>query len=276
MGYVASRKFCCCLPVRFGVFCMAFLGLAAGGALGGLGWYEIHRYAIGEVAFDKREIVALYFVSIAFSVLALISLIGLIGGTFKVRGLVITYAYSVTVNTLILIGVGVFFVWTLFHRDHSDMVNTCADDANFGSNFARDYDPNFDSSYSPNFNTPTNFAAEPDATPVTHWFCQKGFDVIRILLTVAFVVIWIFQLAGIFIVFDYVGQLNEELDARLDEKAAKAARKAAKAPAPVIINNGEPQMRTTYEASGWTSAKSPYAFSMPENAHGARFADNRV
>lgn len=81
--------------------------------------------------------------------------------------------------------------------------------------------------------------------------------------------------AGIFIVFDYVGQLHEEKEAEEYEKDKKRARQASKQPAPVIITNSEPQMRTTYE-SGWTSAKSPYAFSMPENAHGSRYGDNRV
>lgn len=77
--------------------------------------------------------------------------------------------------------------------------------------------------------------------------------------------------------FDYVGQLHEERDVEKDEKEKKKARKAAKQPAaPVVIANAEPQMRTTYEGPGWTSAKSPYAFSMPENSHGSRYADSRV
>ncbi|THH28892.1 hypothetical protein EUX98_g5313 [Antrodiella citrinella] len=243
MGYVASRKFCCCLPVRFGVFCMALLGLGVGGALAGLGWYEIHQYAIGKVAFDKREIVALYFVSIAFSIMALISLIGLIGSTFKVRTLVTTYAYSVTVNTIVIIAVGIFFVWTLFHRDSSEIADTCDGDLS------------------------------GEVAKAAHWFCQKGYDVVRVLLTIAFVIIWIFQLVGIFIVFDYVGQLHEEREMDEEEEDKRRARQPA---APVVIDVVEPQMRTTYEASGWTSAKSPYAFSIPENAHGSRYGDNRV
>ena len=34
MVYVRSRKFCCCLPVRFGVFCESLLGMAVGAATG--------------------------------------------------------------------------------------------------------------------------------------------------------------------------------------------------------------------------------------------------
>ena len=40
MGYVRSRKFCCCLPVRFGVFVMSILGIIAGGVIGAIGWYK--------------------------------------------------------------------------------------------------------------------------------------------------------------------------------------------------------------------------------------------
>ena len=44
MAYVRSRKFCCCLPVRFGVFCMALIGLVGGGFFGVAGWTQVHRY----------------------------------------------------------------------------------------------------------------------------------------------------------------------------------------------------------------------------------------
>ena len=42
MVYVRSRKFCCCLPVRFGVFCESILGIAVGGFFAVAGWIEIH------------------------------------------------------------------------------------------------------------------------------------------------------------------------------------------------------------------------------------------
>ena len=42
MVYVRSRKFCCCLPVRFGVFCEALIGIAIGGLFAVGGWLQIH------------------------------------------------------------------------------------------------------------------------------------------------------------------------------------------------------------------------------------------
>ena len=43
MGYVRSRKFCCCFPVRFGVFCMATIGVVLGLVISIAGWVQIHN-----------------------------------------------------------------------------------------------------------------------------------------------------------------------------------------------------------------------------------------
>ena len=78
--------------------------------------------------------------------------------------------------------------------------------------------------------------------------------------------------AGIFIVFDYLGQVKEEHAAE-DEEAKKNPTFVVQAPTP----GDGPAMRTTYNAApydpsanpnqgGWASAKSPYAFNVPETA----------
>ena len=41
--YVRSRKFCCCLPVRFGVFCESLLGIAIGGFLSVAAFLEVSQ-----------------------------------------------------------------------------------------------------------------------------------------------------------------------------------------------------------------------------------------
>ena len=44
MSYaVRSRKFCCCLPVRFGVFCESILGIAIGGFLSVAAFLELSQ-----------------------------------------------------------------------------------------------------------------------------------------------------------------------------------------------------------------------------------------
>ncbi len=166
------------------------------------------------------------------------------------------YAYTVTINTLVIMAAGIYLVWTLFHKREDSDVNKCVAGAN------------------------------GDVGDVKHWVCQKGFDVIRILVVVFFVIIWIFQLGtsallwmvsveadfvcvfavGIFIVFDYVGQLREE--AALEDEESRKSQPAWSVTAPTPSG---PAMRTTYDAApydppmqgGWQSAKSPYAFTGP-------------
>ena len=43
MVYVRSRKFCCCLPVRFGLFCISILGIIGGGLVSVGGWLQIKQ-----------------------------------------------------------------------------------------------------------------------------------------------------------------------------------------------------------------------------------------
>lgn len=94
MTYVRSRKFCCCLPVRFGVFCMALIGLVGGGAIGVVGWIQVHRYCkspskdpawlnayfrvvvAGLLDLSSHEKLGLWFVSLSYTWFALIAIVG--------------------------------------------------------------------------------------------------------------------------------------------------------------------------------------------------------
>jgi len=222
MGYVPSRKFCCCLPVRFGVFCMTILGLVFGSLLCAAGWFEIHKQATGGLDLDKREIISLWFVSVSYTFLAVISVLGFVGACGRIRGLIVFYAYTITISTIVNIAVGILFVWTLFHRD-AGTVQKCQD------SIQDQGDANF-----------------------KHWVCQKGFDAFRVLITIGFVIIWIFMIAGIFIVFDYVGQLSEEYFVRLEEEDKQRLN-----PPTIIVAEGS-SMRTTYESNmegGGSSSK---------------------
>lgn len=76
------------------------------------------------------------------------------------RGFVKGYGISLTINTAITIGIGIFWCWRLFHTDR----NSCS------------------------------IQEEDDADKVAHWVCQKGFDIIRIVLVIVMVLVWIFQI----------------------------------------------------------------------------------
>ncbi|EED79206.1 predicted protein [Postia placenta Mad-698-R] len=249
MGYVRSRKFCCCLPVRFGVFCSALLGVAYSTAFSVLAWIEVHRHATHQLDLGKDEVVGLVLFALAYTFMLLFSIMGrvnmlrrLIGSIGGVRGFVKGYGISLTINTAITIGIGIFWCWRLFHTDR----NSCS------------------------------IQEENDADKVAHWVCQKGFDIIRIVLVIVMVLVWIFQIAGCAIVFDYVGQLNEELEMDQQAYGAQDAPEVNPYPAPAgtmmrttYDAQATPIMKSAYEQGNWQDgAKPQYPFTQPENAYG--------
>ncbi|KAF7368997.1 hypothetical protein MVEN_00226300 [Mycena venus] len=84
MVYVRSRKFCCCLPVRFGVFVMSLGALLLGGLVAIAGWLQVKALPQHPIAKDDEH--ALYIYAVMFSILALVGGFGFIGTLSKQRG----------------------------------------------------------------------------------------------------------------------------------------------------------------------------------------------
>lgn len=62
-------------------------------------------------------------------------------------------------------GIGIYFIWTLFHRDPSS-IDKCIGDANTSS--------------------------DPE---VNQWVCANGFKVVRVVVVVILCIVWIFQIS---------------------------------------------------------------------------------
>jgi uncharacterized membrane protein len=176
MTYVPSRTFCCCLPVRFGVFIITLLGMAGGVAFGGLGWYEVVKLKSQLTQFSQA---ALYIHAILYSLLAIMSVFGFIGAIIRSRSFVSTFfAMLVAVFTFSVFS-GAVTLYVLFHREQESSIQQCV----------------------------TGTAEQP---PYSLHDCQHGYNVIKGIAVGGFIVVWLLEIWGCFITNSYVNQLDDE------------------------------------------------------------------
>jgi len=175
MVYVRSRKFCCCLPVRFGVFAMSLSALLFGGLVAIAGWIEVKD--IHEHPIDQAEANALYIHAAIFSILALVGGFGLVGAISKKTRLVALFGWMLGFHLGFSIATGVYTIYTLFKRNPEEALANCIN----GSD---------------------------DPTVINS--CEEGLKILKIIVVTAYCVSWLFELYGYIIVNAYVKQLQEE------------------------------------------------------------------
>ncbi|KAI0360803.1 hypothetical protein OH77DRAFT_1493188 [Trametes cingulata] len=183
MVYVRSRKFCCCLPVRFGVFCESLLGAVAGGFFAVGGWIIVHEMLKGTLnpPLSGSEKTAAWLLAVISTIVTLVSFLGIVGSIWKIRSLVSLYAGAITFATVLDIVVGIFGIFQLFHGEGASQISKC--EANAGKGVNQDF---------------TNFA------------CNASFKTARVIVVVLAVIFWLIAIYGCHIAFEYVGQLSEE------------------------------------------------------------------
>jgi len=188
MVYVRSRKFCCCLPVRFGVFVIAILGIFGGGLVSIGGWLQIKQ--LPQNPLDHRDEVALWITTIMYSLLAVLSLFGLIGVFTKTRSFISLYSTMLFSHLGFSIATGAFFIYTLFHQTGDNNIQNCVN----GS-----------------------------TDDLKKEACKKGFEVIRGVIVGAFVLVWLIEFYGCIIVSNYVDQLDDEEVAKYSSSVGPGA-----------------------------------------------------
>jgi len=172
MGYVRARTFCCCLPVRFGVFVMTFLGLVGGSLITAAGIIQAKR--TGHTTSKAGLILQI----IVYLVLAIVSVFGLVGAISKRRKLVLVYWLTLLGHLLFSVIAGIVALHALFKDAPAD-INTCVN----GST-----DPN------------------------VRINCQKGMKIMKGITVTLFLLVWMIEIYGCVIVDSYVKQLAEEED----------------------------------------------------------------
>ncbi|EJD07992.1 uncharacterized protein FOMMEDRAFT_116419 [Fomitiporia mediterranea MF3/22] len=122
MAYgVKSHKFCCCLPVRFGVFILSSLQLFSSGAVAAGSYYVI---ITGRYDVEKYKIVAIV-TAVIMTLLFLASLLGFIGSILRRLNLV--RVFSSTLNWLLGINIiaGIASIVLLFISDKQKIIDSC-------------------------------------------------------------------------------------------------------------------------------------------------------
>jgi hypothetical protein len=176
MVYVRTRTFCCCLPVRFGVFLLSIIGVIVGGLLSVGGWVQVSNLA--QQALSTRDQAALYIQTVLFTLLTVVSIVGFIGAALRRRTLLNIYWIALTLHLIISIASGIFTIYSMFNEDVSSVFSQqCAD------------------------------AAVADASSE---FCGNGMTVVKGILIAFYVITWLVQLYACIIVANYVDQLDEE------------------------------------------------------------------
>jgi len=188
MVHISSRKFCCCIPVRLGVFIMSMLGFAGGSIIAGVGWHAAtHRE---QAHLTKNQEISVVITALSYTVLAIISLFGFIGTINKRQSYVSLYNTLVWYHLGFSIGTGAYFIYTLFHKVGEEDVNNCIS----GS---------------------TSPSKQDD--------CQRQFHVARAITIGLYIFFWLIELWGCVIVAEYVSQLQEEEAADIPAPAQMAA-----------------------------------------------------
>jgi len=212
MVYVRSRKFCCCLPVRFGVFIMSLGSTLFSGFIATVAIIAIIRNNHHELDLDHNQRIGMFALAGIYSAFALFSLMGFFGCLARKRGLVLAYSWLSYILLALSVGVGILNIYHLFHKDNSKTIDDCVKGIND--------------------KTDTDFNA-------TDSLCKNGTKVIStgiaVAATIVLVIYWLVTLYGCHIISSYVGQLSEEEDA--EERSA---------PPPMVVAPGAGPQPTYY------------------------------
>jgi hypothetical protein len=176
-SYVRSQTFCCCLPVRFGVFLLSFLAFAGGGLLAIVGWWQLSH--LKEHPLGKLDEISLWIQASLFSLLAVLGIFGFIGAMIKNRGMVSAFAAGIAIHLGFSIAAGSFAIYRMFARNSQAALDKCIEKAK-------------------------------DDSDATVQMCKNGIVLFKALMVVIYVSIWLIQLYAYFVVDRYVDQLDEE------------------------------------------------------------------
>jgi len=175
-SYIRTRTFCCCLPVRLGVFLLSLLALVGGAFLATIGWIQLSQ--LKQHPLGKIDQISLWIQSSLFSLLAVLALFGFFGAMVKSRAMVSGFAIAIAIHLGFSVAAGCFSIYAMFARDSQAALDSCLQKVTDVS----------------------------DATQ----FCKSSLVLVKAVTVVIYVLTWLIQLYAYFVVRRYVDQLDEE------------------------------------------------------------------
>jgi len=155
---------------------MSILGCTGGAVLAGFGWYgAVHKE---ETYLTENQGVSVVIACLSYTILAVISLLGLIGAVIRHRRLISLYSTAVWLHLAFNITSGAYFIYTLFHKVGEYELDNCI------------------SSY------------VDDLT--SQYYCAKEFEIYRRVIICLYITFCLLELGVCLVVASYVTQLREE------------------------------------------------------------------
>lgn len=173
---VRSSKFCCCLPVRFGVFVLSLLAMVGGSFVAAFGWIQVSQ--LGKNPMDKADEIALWIHSSMFTILGALAVLGFIGALIKNRGMVSGFAIALAIHLGFSIASGIFRLYSLFRQNPQEALASCLNEAGEDSEAAKT--------------------------------CQNGLAILKGVMVAIYIITWLIQLYAYFVVERYADQLEDE------------------------------------------------------------------
>lgn len=262
-------RFLCCLPLSVGVWLFSLLFFAWGTVLTVIGWYGVAQYEQTDLALTRRQLVSLIITTSSWTLQPLITLFGMGAALARSPRALKAYSTALWFQFGFSVGAGAYFLYNLYRRNNGNFVTNC---------------------------TSRNIADQDT--------CQQAFNVLRGVIVAVYIVIWLIEIWGGVIVTQYATERFESsgfqfTNAPLAQAPgpvvldpvmmpppeppilgpAPPGRFAPNASGRFTPPGGQPQPAFVPTAGGVTlppiipinetGPQAPYAFAMPQNAHGA-------